>query len=344
MPVRLALFESGQVTRVVAALLAVTTFGCAGSSSRPDGLTGAIAFVGPGNRVLTVDATDSKVTRIGRRSVSGGPDWSPDGTTLAYSTPDSLIVIANASGEGERSLGRKGCYGPIFSPDGHRLACENTEPNVVTVIDVDDGGLVARTPDCCYRPTWSPDGRKIAYSSFGTYKPKTGLYVGPDGLFVMDVDGSNMRLVAKKSVADNTPPAWSSRGRIAFVSDDDGGIWTVSASGAALRRIVSADAHPQRRLAWSPDGTKLTFEGGDGDFEVFVVNADGSGLSNLTDNERIQDEWPSWSPDGKAIAFVSNQDEGLNQIFAMRVDGSGLTQLTSDSGGGACCPVWSAAG
>ena len=328
------------MTRVVAALLALSTFGCTGSSSHPDELTGAIAFAGHSNRVFTVDATDSKVTRIGRRSASGGPDWSPDGATLAYATSDALIVIANASGEGERRLGRKGCYNPIFSPNGDHIACEYTEPNEITVIDAGDGKFVARTPDCCWLPAWSPDGRQIAYKGIGTYDRERGRYVGPRGLFVMDFDGSNVRLVARESVDESTSPAWSSRGTIAFIGE---GIWTVEATGTGLRRIVPADGRDTHGLAWSPDGTKLAFGHGDGDYEVFVVNADGSGLKNLTDNQGIQDEWPSWSPDGQAITFVSNRDEGLDQIFAMRVDGSGQTQLTRDQRGGACCPVWSPA-
>jgi TolB protein len=335
------LLSARNVIRVGVSLLALSAIGCAGSSSRPDELAGTIAFIGYSNRVFTVDAADSKVTRIGRRSASGAASWSPDAATLAYSTPDSVIMITNASGDGERRVGRPGpgCYSPIFSPDGNRIACEYTEPNVITVIDVEDGGVVARTPDCCYRPAWSPDGRKIAYKSYGTYNPKTGRYVGADGLYVMDADGSNRRLVAEKSVPDSTSPAWSSNGTIAFVSY--GGIWTVRASGAGLRNIVSEDARPDRRLAWSPDGTKLAFQGGDGDFEVFVVNADGSGLKNLTDNQRIQDESPSWSPDGRAITFISNRDGGLDQIFAMRVDGSGETQLTRDQRWSSCCPEWS---
>ena len=325
---------------VVAALLALTTIGCAGSSSRPDELVGAVAFVGI-NRIFSVDAAESTVTRIGRRSASSGPAWSPDGETVAYTTPDAVIMVANASGDGERRLGRRGCYGPIFSPDGHRIACESTEPNTITVINAADGSVVARTADCCWHPWWSPDGRQIVYVSIGTYS-KRG-YVGPSGVFVMSADGTDKRRVAAETPDYNETPVWSSRGVIAFIGGD-GGIWTVSASGKGLRRLGPADDGDTRGLAWSPDGTKLAFGHGDGDYEVFVMNADGTGFANLTNNEKFQDEWPSWSPDGQAIAFVSNRDAGVDQIFAMRVDGSGQTQLTDDQGGGACCPVWSPAG
>lgn len=328
------------VIRALVLVLVLSTIGCVGSTSRPGELIGPIAFVGHQGRLFTVDAATPAVTRIGRRTSTGGGSWSPDGVTIAYSSPDGAIRLADASGGGERRLGRPSlCLGPIFAPDGAHLACTYYEPNVITVLNATDGSVVARTPDGWWQPAWSPDGRQIAYVSIGTWDPKRG-YVGPRGVFVMTADGTTARRVAAKEPDYNETPAWSSRGVIAFIGDDQG-IWAVSASGKGLRRLVPADGRDTRGLAWAPDGTRLAFGHGDGDYEVFVVNADGTGLTNLTSNEKIQDEWPSWSPDGKAIAFVSDRDEGLDQIFAMRADGSGQTQLTQVVGGAACCPTWS---
>jgi Tol biopolymer transport system component len=330
----------------MALVLLLSAIGCAGSSSRPEEFTGAIAFVGYGDRIFTVDAADSKVTRIGGQTSTGAVSWSPDGATIAYSTPDGVIKYADSSGGGERRLGRPAyCLGPIFSPDGARLACDYTEPWILTVLNAGDGSVVARTADGSWRPSWSPDGRQIVYVSFGTYDRKSGKYVGFGGVFVMNADGTHKRRAGKKPDIYETP-AWSSRGMIAFI-DDAGGIWAVNASGKGLRRLVPEDRRGTEGLAWSPDGTKLAFSHGDGDYEVFVVNANGTGLTNLTNNEKIQDKWPSWSPDGKAIAFVSDRVEKRNQVFVMRADGSGQTQLTDDRRGarwnGITWPAWSPA-
>jgi Tol biopolymer transport system component len=161
----------------------------------------------------------------------------------------------------------------------------------------------------------------------------------------MNADGTQKRRLAATKPDYMVTPSWSARGVIAFASDD-GGIWTVSASGSGLRRLGPTDGRNTAGLAWSPDGTKLAFTHGDGDYEVFVMNADGSGLENLTDNEKVSDGSPTWSPDGDAIAFVSDRVDKLNQVFVMRADGSDQTQLTDDRRGSSRWndiygPVWS---
>jgi Tol biopolymer transport system component len=81
--------------------------------------------------------------------------------------------------------------------------------------------------------------------------------------------------------------------------------------------VAAADGVGSTRLtrgmtpAWSPDGRRLAFYGGDG--QIYVIDTDGSGLRWV-----VEGRWPVWSPDGR-IAFT----EGDGSIAVTNADGSG---------------------
>ena len=109
---------------------------------------------------------------------------------------------------------------PSFSPDGRRVvyATWNDQAyGAVRVIDLD--GRNARTlttrPGHYATPRFSPDGRHVVVQRGGGNGLRGGLYGLDTGLYVMEADGSNERLVTE----DGRDPRWTADGtRITFLT------------------------------------------------------------------------------------------------------------------------------
>ncbi|MFI5254215.1 MAG: hypothetical protein ACHQ15_01975 [Candidatus Limnocylindrales bacterium] len=102
------------------------------------------------------------------------PQWSPDGTRLAFtynarsgSIGAPKIGLLTMKGRGLRILISGGYAQPAWSPDGLYLAAVRTTGSGrdIVVIRVRDGAVVARlTADGrSFAPIWAPDGTAIAY-------------------------------------------------------------------------------------------------------------------------------------------------------------------------------------
>src|SRR5215469_14847308 len=78
-------------------------------------------------------------------------------------------------------------------------------------------------------------------------------------------------------------------------------------SPSSANQSQSAQQGFHQDLAWSPDGSKISFSwNGEGNFEIYVMRDDGSAVTNLTHNQ-ASDRYATWSPDGGKIAFASDR-------------------------------------
>jgi Tol biopolymer transport system component len=128
--------------------------------------------------------------------------------------------------------------------------------------------------------------------------------------------------------AGSAPAAFHGmNGRILYDANSYGGLLMINPDGSGEVAVPhTGDANSP---AWSPDGTRIAFQGQDnrGDSDIYVVRGDGSGRTELTFSTAFDGD-PAWSPDGTQIAFESTR-AGNSDVFAIAADGSKETQLTT---------------
>jgi len=147
-----------------------------------------------------------------------------------------------------------------------------------------------------------------------------------------DSDPTNNTAAASVTVTNDLFLA-KANGRIAFASDraftgstQPTGIYTINPDGTG-ETFIQATANEAYTPVWSPDGTKLAYQGynneGQGD-AIYVVNADGTGKIKVATNTIGRSSRITWAPDSKRIAFAGAPD---NLIYIANADGAGLTKL-----------------
>ena len=211
---------TGRVRRIVGARSADIA-----PSVSPDGTRIAYFAVRrpPGNRrpgperihVVNLDGTgDRTITPSSRPSVD--PDWSPDGTQIAYAETrfvtrnraQTRVMVVNADGSGRRALSAYGGFdevNPKWTPDGQTIVFERlkrtgTKSDIVAIAAA--GGpvrTILATAAWETNPIPSPDGTRILFTSDRDRRGRDRLGPGFE-LYTMALDGSDIvRLTNNRS-------------------------------------------------------------------------------------------------------------------------------------------------
>jgi Tol biopolymer transport system component len=129
-----------------------------------------------------------------------------------------------------------------------------------------------------------------------------------DQIFIMNIDGSDLRLVSTGKGRTTCPYFFPDGKRILYSST----------------HLAGPECPPP------PDYSKGYIWAIYPSYDIFTANIDGSDLQRLTDTEGYDAE-ATISTDGKKIVFTSMRDGDLD-IYSMDPDGSNVTRLTDELG------------
>jgi Tol biopolymer transport system component len=317
---------------VLALLSAAAIIGLLIAGSRPSRVpppfgpasNGVIPYIANGNLFIGDLTTGTTRLLVDGSADMGLPQFSPDGTRLAYIqlAPDTgvqsiNIFVARSDGSDVRTITPHPIVDAVWkwigwSPDSRRIAVVNTVDgiNQLDLFDASGSGSVERIAAAAgltalaFRP---PEGREILFrgtrDSSGT--PAYGLYV-------MNADGSNVRRLAEPAVADDTLDLTSAT-------------YTPDGSRIFYNR-------------WTSDASA----GEAGCCQLFVMNADGSDQHKFIPNPgNAWDGDAKVSPDGTWVAFWHNLNDAPNHgVFVIRADGTGPLIETGPPISGTAHWVW----
>lgn len=220
------------------------------------------------------------------------PEWSPDGTRIAYCHWTKLYVM-NSDGSNQVALNSIDLRdsNPCWSPDGDRIAYTSTGggyPDIWMInSDRTNQNNITSSGSGEYHPDWSPDGLYILYA---------GNWYGYSEIFQMASDGSNVIRLTNGDGYDYWPQ-WSPDGSLILFSSDRSGeyqIYVMHGDGTNLLRLTN-NASSDFQPVWSPDGTQIAFVSDrDGNNEIYIMASNGSVQHNISNRPLYDDNSPHW--------------------------------------------------
>ena len=194
-----------------------------------------------------------------------------------------------------KQLTHDGHAGEVLATDGNKLFLEMGPPLPIGQVAVAGGEIVPLATNVAAPrlDDISPDGSTLLIESYEQGAPPTR------PLYSVPVLGGSRRFLANVAGAKYTPD-----GNNIIYSLFDGNTYMMRSDGSDPHKIASMET--SRFLAWSPDGTRISFTKADED-QLWEMSSSFTNAHPLlpgwrTDHDQLCGRW---SPDGKLFFFLS---------------------------------------